>query len=79
MKNIAQHAEAKIVIIKIEEVDEEICLSIMDDGKGFSTTCLEPKAGINNMLKRASSINGQLQLVSEPGKGTTILVQIKNH
>ncbi|HVG13525.1 MAG TPA: PAS domain S-box protein, partial [Chitinophagaceae bacterium] len=58
LQNIAQHAEAKIVMIKIYEMNDEVCLGITDDGKGFTTTCLEPKTGINNMLKRTASING---------------------
>lgn len=76
LNNIAQHSGATTVNIMMKEVEEKICLYIMDDGKGFSIKCVEHKSGINNMMKRAASINGQLELTSEPGKGTTVSVKI---
>jgi len=76
LNNIAQHAEAKTVKIRMIEVGGSICLFIMDDGKGFSVKCAGQKSGITNMMKRAASINGQLELTSEPGKGTTVAVKI---
>ncbi len=76
LNNIAQHAEAKNVNVRMKEVDGSICLFIIDDGKGFSVKCVDQKTGITNMMKRAASVNGQLELTSKPGKGTTVAVKI---
>lgn len=76
LNNIARHAEAKNVKISIEDVGDKICLCISDDGKGFNSKGPGQKSGITNMKERAASINGRLQIHSEPGKGTEVSLEI---
>ena len=72
--NVMYHAEAKKVIIIIKEDGNNIYLSITDDGKGFDQHQLKASPGLHSMIERAASIQGQLKIESEMGKGTTITV-----
>ena len=54
--NIMEHAEAKNVSISIEEIGNDICLSIVDDGKGFDNKEQCKTFGLTTMQKRIASI-----------------------
>lgn len=79
LSNIMYHAEANTAKISIEDTGDKICLSIIDDGKGFEVVPQKQKHGLTNMRERAASINGQLTINSEMGKGTRISVTIGKH
>ena len=74
--NIVKHAEATIIEITIETVDENIHVVIHDDGKGFDIDKKRTGVGISNMMNRIESFNGKIKINSTPGKGCTIVVNI---
>jgi signal transduction histidine kinase len=77
LNNIAKHAECS-------EVEFELCLranrlfiQIADNGKGFATGAGDVfSKGLRNMVERAGRIGGQLNIESEPGKGTRVTFEI---
>jgi len=77
LSNVMYHAQATSVKISIEDKGDEICLTITDDGKGFDSTQQKQASGLVSMRERAASINGQLTIQSEIGKGTLVYVAIK--
>lgn len=77
--NVMYHAQAASVEVSIEDVGNSIRLAITDDGKGFDRRNQRQTPGISSMQKRAASINGELVILTEPGKGTTISVEIEKH
>jgi PAS domain S-box-containing protein len=79
LSNVMYHAEANTVKINIEPVDDKICLSIADDGKGFEIGQQTETSGLTNMRERAVSINGQLTITSEIGKGTKVCFKIPQY
>lgn len=76
LTNIVEHAEAGNAKISIENIDDKIQLTIQDDGIGFDIQQQNETPGLISMRERAASINGQLTVQSEPGKGTLIYVTI---
>lgn len=79
LNNVARHSEAKQAKIKIRYECDEVVLQVCDQGRGFDP--LEnfhpPRGwGLAGMRERVESLNGELNLQSEPGKGTTIEVAI---
>lgn len=72
LTNVMYHAEAKNVIVKLEEMNDTFSLIIIDDGKGFDINQRKTTTGINSMLKRSKSINGRLAIESKIDKGTKI-------
>ena len=78
LKNVLDHANASNVSIRLEAAEGNVCLSITDDGSGFDVDSVEYTPGLTAIRERAHSVNGQVSIVSEKGKGTTITVVISN-
>jgi signal transduction histidine kinase len=82
--NIARHAEAKNVYIRIRNDDKLFSMTVEDDGKGFDTESLSVfensvsgrGLGTLGMQERAAQVNGKLKIYSVPGQGTTVLCTV---
>jgi two-component system, NarL family, sensor kinase len=74
LQNIIKHADASKVDISISLENDEIDVTIEDNGVGFDTSLLEQKEGMGmkNIKSRVDFLNGQLDINSEPGNGTVI-------
>ena len=81
LNNVRRHAKASEVSITVESGTGNVRMTITDNGKGFSLSKLtgelarEGKLGVLGMEERARLIGGNLEIKSEPGKGTTITVE----
>lgn len=78
LNNIVKYAEAKSCLIGIEEINNEVIITIKDNGKGFDVeeTLKTGKAfGLISMQQRAKSIGAHLQIQSSK-EGTTIVLTI---
>ncbi len=77
LNNIVKHSEAKMVNIKFSVDDlKNFKLVIADNGKGFDTNTPTNRNGKKILEQRATSIkNGRIELKSEIGNGTTIIVE----
>lgn len=83
VNNAIKYAEAKEVKIILSHNSQYLNLEIVDDGKGFDLNQLEVKGhfsssghGIFNIRERANFINGQCDINSKEGKGTTISIHV---
>ena len=74
LANIARHARACAVTVRLAECDGAIELSICDDGIGFEPGEQDATGhGLDNMRARAEQLGGSFTLTSEPHQGTSIL------
>jgi signal transduction histidine kinase len=78
LNNALKHAEATAVQVQLRQVDQQVELTIIDDGVGF-----DPEApgssgglGLTSMRQRAEKLGGTLTLVSAPGQGTQVKVVV---
>ncbi len=78
LANIARHAHAKQVLISIEQQDNCIVLRISDDGYGFDMASKNYSIGhgLANMRARAKDLDGRFKIVTAPGQGTTIKLEV---
>ncbi|WP_121196081.1 sensor histidine kinase [Mucilaginibacter gracilis] len=79
LNNIIKHAEATQINLKMEYADNLLRLQIDDNGVGFNAAILPVNKlgmGLQNMNKRAAIVNGQVQVNSQPNKGTCIIISI---
>jgi signal transduction histidine kinase len=76
LANTQQHAEATRVVVNLQEDATCVTLSVSDNGRGFDpqATTKGTGHGLTNMATRARQSDGELQIDSAPGKGTTIRV-----
>jgi len=81
LSNVRKHAEASEVSITVELDASDIKMTITDNGEGFSVPELaedlarEGKLGLLGMEERARLVGGNLEIRSEPGKGTSVIVK----
>lgn len=76
LQNIARHAQAKTADIQLFLHDDELVLTIEDDGRGFDSKTKPKGIGLENMQLRATNAGGVFEITSQPGRGTHILVSI---
>jgi signal transduction histidine kinase len=77
LQNVAKHAGAHTVGVRLSLRDGLLELSIADDGRGFAVDSTRRFSnGLTNMRQRISELKGTLQLNSCPGQGTEIRVVI---
>ncbi|MEP6613546.1 MAG: triple tyrosine motif-containing protein, partial [Mucilaginibacter sp.] len=70
VNNILKHADCTAVKITINRANNQLELTINDDGKGFDINAKNTRNGLKNMKKRAAEIDGVIQVISQPGNGT---------
>ncbi|HNT49702.1 MAG TPA: tetratricopeptide repeat protein [Cyclobacteriaceae bacterium] len=75
INNAAKYSEATKVDIGLNRVNGTLYLRVQDNGKGFNSSTARGN-GLKNMAARAQAIKGKWKQVSEPGKGTTISVEV---
>lgn len=76
LMNIQKHAHATQVVIKADATDDEIRLTLTDDGCGFEPNIPPTGLGLQGMGERTRLIGGELTLQSTIGEGTTLHVRI---
>jgi two-component system sensor histidine kinase UhpB len=76
--NALRHAQARNVWVTVKPVREEVMLVLRDDGVGFDTAGPAPEGhyGLTMMRERALVAGGTIEVLSAPGEGTKITVQI---
>ena len=74
LRNIARHSKAKQVEVRMRSLDNGLKLSINDDGIGFDPARDRngKSLGHASMRERVLLLGGKIEIVSEPGHGTTI-------
>ena len=80
--NAIRHGRASKIDIQLFEKDQYLHLTISDNGVGFNTQRLakEPQGqGVHNIHERIKLLNGNFKLISTPGKGTKLKVNIPYH
>ena|GEM_PF-2012028 len=75
MHNATKHAHATRVSLDIT-LEDQLLVSIRDNGQGFDTACRRAGIGINNIRHRVQFYNGDVDIISAPGKGCAVLVQL---
>ena len=73
--NSVRHAQPATILIKLQQQRSAVCLSVEDDGVGFSAGKAPVGFGLLGMHKRAESISASLVIKSAPGSGTCIEVK----
>lgn len=75
LNNVAKHAQAEEVFIRLHYRERSVNLAIADDGCGFSLNGHRPDSlGLSIMRERALQIGARLEIESEPGEGTCISI-----
>jgi PAS domain S-box-containing protein len=79
LTNVARHAQASMVTIELVHFPEKVDARVEDNGIGFDEKALNTSPehiGLTGMQERVKLLNGSIEIDSEPGCGTRIMISI---
>ena len=78
LTNVARHANASEVAVKLSDGDGSYKLEVRDNGVGMDVSALQRPTshGIRGMRERARQLGGDIQVDSRPNEGTRLLVTV---
>ncbi|HKZ44057.1 MAG TPA: GAF domain-containing sensor histidine kinase [Anaerolineales bacterium] len=81
LANVAKHADAKKVTVNLWSTGDRVLLEVHDDGTGFDESVINKSVGhgLANMVTRVQNVNGDLDITSVIGEGTTVLAWVPRH
>lgn len=74
LNNVLRHAGAGRVWIHLSVQDRKFSLEVKDDGRGFVVGASSDGHGLTSLRHRATLLQGNLDLASQPGAGARILL-----
>jgi NarL family two-component system sensor histidine kinase YdfH len=74
LTNVARHAQASQVRVRIAQQDHGLVIEVQDNGTGFDPAAMTQQGhyGLLGLRERARLLGGQFSLTSAPGEGTTL-------
>ena len=83
LSNVRKHARANNIQVIFTNSGQWVRIVVTDDGQGFDLAAVaarQPEGfGLQSMRERAESLSGSLEVVSQPGLGTTLIVHAPIH
>jgi two-component system, NarL family, sensor histidine kinase UhpB len=79
LNNVAKHAAASQVTLKVHRASDVITITIADDGVGADPNVNTRGLGLIGMRERVVALDGRLEISSAPGKGFELMARIPVH
>ncbi|MCM2533942.1 PAS domain S-box protein [Neobacillus pocheonensis] len=76
LTNIRKYAKVSEATVTLREMDDIIRVMIEDKGIGFDKMEQTRGVGLFSMDERARAVGGELSIISSPGKGTKIILEV---
>lgn len=78
VNNVVKHADASEIIVQLTMTPDKVSIAVEDDGKGFNKLRIEQTkgAGIANIKYRVQYFNGTWDIVTSPGNGTSVNIEL---
>ena len=80
--NVLKHANADRITIRVDWQEDSFSIEVKDDGCGFDVSHLDccgegnQGFGLFSIRERLKQLGGQVRIVSEPGKGTSVMMNV---
>jgi signal transduction histidine kinase len=76
LNNVLKHSGARNVVVAAQVAGNSLAFTIRDDGCGFLPKAQVSGNGLANLRARAAAIGARIEIQSQPGKGTTLRVEV---
>lgn len=76
VNNVARHSGCTEAEIEVRIENNWLTMKVADNGPGFDPAQLSEGQGLTSMRARAKELDGELQITSNDGRGTTILLNV---
>ncbi len=71
LTNVRKHADATVVRVNVSSGDE-LCIEVVDNGRGFRPADVDGGFGLDSMRQRAALIGATLSITSKPQDGSRV-------
>ena len=75
LTNARRHSGAKRISVVLKMDEGDLLVEVSDNGRGFGPET-PPGVGLSSMRERAALIGGELEMESEPGRGTDVRLRV---
>ena len=75
LTNARRHSGAKEIAVSLRMDGEDLVAEVSDDGRGYGPDT-RPGVGMGSMRERAVLIDGELEIESEPERGTSVRLMV---
>ncbi len=75
VRNVARHASARVVHLRLIHAPSHVTLTIHDDGAGFNLAVVSAStaaSSLGSLRDRLALVDGRLDITTAPGRGTTL-------
>jgi PAS domain S-box-containing protein len=74
--NVVKHAGVREASVRVRRMGRNICLSVVDKGRGFDPARLEGAGGFGllSIQERVQLLGGRMKMRSRPGRGSRFLI-----
>jgi signal transduction histidine kinase len=79
LQNVARHAPGAHATVRLGEAGGVVTFEVRDDGPGFAVEQTPTGMGTDIMRDRIDALDGELQIDSRPGAGTTVTGHVPAH
>jgi two-component system sensor histidine kinase UhpB len=76
LANAARHSAARHIDVSLGRENSTVVLKVADDGRGFAFAEETKGLGLSGMRERALLVDGDLNVDSRPGRGTTVKLEV---
>jgi signal transduction histidine kinase len=77
LANVVRHADADTATVHVYATADGVVLEVGDDGRGFDPQRVRAgRFGLESMRSRAGEIGADLAVISAPGRGTVVRVEV---
>lgn len=73
--NMKKHSNATLAGINFKKTDKSVIINYTDNGKGIDINNMIFKNGLHNIESRILSINGEIDIDTEPNKGFKVFIK----
>ena len=78
LQNVARHAHATGVEVRMSATASDLTLRVKDNGKGAPPSAFDPPGvhSLSRLRQEVVALNGWLQIDSQPGQGTQAILSL---
>ena len=83
INNSIKYSQAEIIEVFLRQTENDLTIVVKDEGIGFDPKIVEGRSvniesgrGFFNMYERTEYVNGRLEIISDPGQGTTVTLTV---
>lgn len=74
--NAIKHAEAKVIVVQAQHLNNWLTISVTDDGKGINKSSHKPGFGLLSIRERLKALQGRLDYSSDPADETRFIISV---